>query len=403
MNQPFVQCMHRISARRVAAAGVVALAVAMGIGRFGFTPLLPLMQDDYGLSVGQGAWLATANYLGYLAGALLTTAWRLPPAIAIRGGLAAIGVTTAAVALNAGFAGWLLLRGLAGIASAVVMIHIAAWCSERFEAAHAPALHGAVFSGVGFGIAGVGALVLALAPLQVGAARSWAILGIASLAAWLAVNAAIADAGKRPTAPQSTAYSHWNLDTDTVCIVGCFGVAGFGYIVPATFIPVMARQVVADPALFTLAWPVFGAAAAASTFAASVLVRRFGNRNVWFASHIIMAIGVILPALSSRLMAVVAASLLVGSTFMVITMCAVREARAQAGPESIGLLGMMTAAFAVGQLVGPVCAALLVRHGLGLPYTLAIAAILLVASAAVLRTCRRQPALKPTVHATEQP
>ena len=54
-------------------AGLLALAVAMGIGRFAFTPVLPMMQADLGLSLAQGSWLASANYLGYLLGALLVT------------------------------------------------------------------------------------------------------------------------------------------------------------------------------------------------------------------------------------------------------------------------------------------------------------------------------------------
>ena len=61
---------------RVAFAGLAALAVAMGIGRFAFTPMLPMMQDDAGVSLAQGGYLASANYLGYLAGAL----WAMRPA-----------------------------------------------------------------------------------------------------------------------------------------------------------------------------------------------------------------------------------------------------------------------------------------------------------------------------------
>ena len=49
----------------IAIAGLVALATAMGIGRFAFTPLLPMMQE-HGLTVAQGGWLASANYVGYL-------------------------------------------------------------------------------------------------------------------------------------------------------------------------------------------------------------------------------------------------------------------------------------------------------------------------------------------------
>ena len=59
------------SAAAAALIGLLALASAMGIGRFSLTPILPLMQQDAGLSFALGGWLATANYVGYLAGALI--------------------------------------------------------------------------------------------------------------------------------------------------------------------------------------------------------------------------------------------------------------------------------------------------------------------------------------------
>jgi hypothetical protein len=92
---------------------------------------------------------------------------------------------------------------------------------------------------------------------------------------------------------------------------------GFGYILPATFLPALAREVVDDPQLLGLAWPVFGLAAALSTIAAA---RRFGRANrlrVWAASHLLMATGVVLPRLWLAPMTIAIAALLVGSTFMV--------------------------------------------------------------------------------------
>src|SRR5207302_1288207 len=101
----------------------------MGIGRFAFTPLLPMMQADAGLSLAQGGWLASANYLGYLAGAL--SAYLVTPAIGIRGGLAVIGLSTLAMGLVEWVAGWAALRFGAGVASGWVMVHVSAWALAR--------------------------------------------------------------------------------------------------------------------------------------------------------------------------------------------------------------------------------------------------------------------------------
>ena len=100
-----------------ALAGFLALAAAMGIGRFAFTPVLPLMQQQFGLSLAAGGVLAAANYAGYLVGALACTLWRPRPVVLVRVGLAAVAVLTAAMALVPSFTGWVLLRFGAGIAA----------------------------------------------------------------------------------------------------------------------------------------------------------------------------------------------------------------------------------------------------------------------------------------------
>src|SRR3989442_10901972 len=156
---------------RFAAAltGLAALAAAMGIGRFAFTPLLPMMQDDAGVSLAQGGYLASANYLGYLAGAL----WAMRPAraqVAIRGALLAIALTTLAMGYAHGMPVWLLLRALAGVASAFALVHVSAWSLQQ-----APA--GIVYSGVGWGIALVGVLCLALMNAGTNSSQAWIALG----------------------------------------------------------------------------------------------------------------------------------------------------------------------------------------------------------------------------------
>src|SRR5574337_384824 len=138
----------------VAAAGLLALAVAMGIGRFAFTPILPMMEADAGLSLAAAGWLASANYLGYLIGALIAA--RLSLAQAVRGGLLLIAVVTFAMGLTHVFALQLLLRLLAGIASAWVLVHVSAWALGRLLALRRADANGLLFAGVGVGIAAAG-------------------------------------------------------------------------------------------------------------------------------------------------------------------------------------------------------------------------------------------------------
>src|SRR5215831_5909208 len=99
-----------ISAAAAASIGLLALASAMGIGRFSLTPILPLMQQDAHLTLKVGGWLATGNYVGYLAGALFCILLTPRPAIAIRWGLAGVGLTTLLMGFSEWPALWLALR-----------------------------------------------------------------------------------------------------------------------------------------------------------------------------------------------------------------------------------------------------------------------------------------------------
>ncbi len=364
---------------------MLALAVAMGIGRFAFTPLLPMMHDDYGLPVTEGAWLATANYVGYLAGALSAMATSVYPAAAIGGGLIAIGLVTLGMGLTDDFAAWIALRAIAGIASAWVMIYVSSWCLEQLAVLRKQSLNGRIFAGVGLGITVAGLLSLVMMNCQWSAAAAWMTLGVLSLIVVLVVGPtflARADAIPPPATIIPEKKMLW--DSESIRLVACFATSGFGYIVPATFLPAMAKQVMHDPSIFGWSWPVFGAAALASTLAASAIRRRIGNRHIWIASQLLMAAGVALPAVWRDMAAIILSGLLVGGTFMVITMAAIQEAKTLAGPHAIGLLSALTAAFAIGQMLGPLSVSLLIQLGGGLASALLFASGVLVAGAYML-------------------
>jgi predicted MFS family arabinose efflux permease len=377
--------MRQLSGNRVAYAGMLALAAAMGIGRFAFTPLLPMMQDDYALPVANGAWLATANYAGYLAGALVAMTTPVYPATAICGGLVAIGLATLGMGLTDDFAAWIALRAIAGIASAWVMIYVASWCLEQLAALGKSSLNGRIFAGVGLGITVAGMLSLVMMNYRWHAAAAWVTLGVFSLIVALVIGPTFVtrtDASPRTATTAPKVKMRW--DSESIRLVACFATSGFGYIVPATFLPAMAKQVMHDPSIFGWSWPVFGAAALASTLAASALRRYVANRTIWIASQLVMAAGVALPAVWRDMAAIILAGLLVGGTFMVITMAAIQEARAIAGPHAISLLSALTAAFAIGQMLGPMSVSLLIYLGGSLASALLIASGGLAAGAYAL-------------------
>lgn len=371
----------------VAVAGAASLAVAMGVGRFGFTPMVPLMVQAGELGTAAAGWIAAANYVGYLLGAM--TAARLPwgPREVSLASLVLTVLLTAAMAAPLPVGAWLLLRFLAGVASAWAFVATSVWCLGALGRLQRPSWAGGVYAGVGAGIALVGLYCLVSAAAGSSAASLWLQLGVLALAltipvAWV-LRGIEAPAVERPRATQGT-----RMPAGLTGIFLCYGALGFGYILPATFLPLLAHSVIADARVFGLAWPIFGTTAAVSTLAAGWLVQRFQRLHVWAVAHVLMAIGAVLPGVRATLATITLSALLVGGTFMVVTMVGMQEIRARASGAPAAALGRMTAAFALGQIAGPVLSSLLARlpglAGRALYVSLDIAAASLLASASWL-------------------
>lgn len=378
----------RPSFAAICLAGLIALAIAMGIGRFAFTPMLPLMIRAGSADVAAGGWLAAANYAGYLLGALTTARIPLTPQRVGLLSLALIVASTAAMGLTASLPAWLLLRFVAGVTSAWALVSTSVWCLAWLSRFERPAGPGLLYAGVGAGIALAGLYCWRAGAADVGPDALWLQLGALALAGL----AAVALLMPRGTSEASGAASPASAAAGPAAGAGgvawglviCYGLLGFGYILPATFLPVLARAVVDDPAVFGAAWPVFGAAAAVSTLFASLALSKMARRHVLAGSHALMALGCLLPVLHLSALTVLLAALLVGGTFMVATMAGMQEARARSLGDPTRALGRMTAAFAIGQMAGPVLSSLLSGSAQGfggLFVALAIGALALAGSA----------------------
>ncbi len=370
-------------ARTVTVVGLLSLASAMGIGRFAFTPLLPLMQ---GFSVEQSAWLASANYLGYFVGAAASSILTVRASAAARWGLVGVAFSTMAGAFADSLGEWIAARLAAGVASAFVLIGASAWTLTALAHRQRMRWSGWVFAGVGAGIFLAGLTALMVASIGAPVRSAWWALGV--LAATVAVLTWRPFASIEFSEPHTAAAAGRRLGAAGWVLIGCYGAFGFGYILPATFIPAAAHAIVTDPARFAWAWPLFGLAAAASTVAVSYLPVSGRPHVVAGCSLIVMALGVFLTAVGGRLETLCAAAVCVGGTFMVATMSCMQEARRIGGDASGRLIAAMTAAFAVGQLVGPLTVGSGSSVGDAIARPSAVAAVVLLLAGVVLLVSR---------------
>ncbi len=372
---------------RLTLAGLGALALAMGVGRFAFTPLLPMMEHDGLISVAGGGLLASVHFVGYWVGALLAAKLTVAPGTVLRLSLAAIAVATVGMGVTAELPVWLALRFLAGVCSAFTLVLISNHVIKALQARGRTELQGWVFSGVGAGIMVTGLAVLALMAEGAGSAASWQVIGIVSLLAAIVIALAFGRSFSGQTATPVASDAQRSPLAWTAIIA--YGAAGIGYIIPATYLPVMARDIIDAPLIFGWSWPVFGAAAFISTPLAIRAGRFLSNRQIWTASQFVMAAGLCLPALVPHVGAVIIAGICVGGTFMVITMAGMKDAHRVACEADVQRhIAVMTAAFATGQMIGPVVAgwAYAATQSFAAPLLLASAALALTAAALTRRT-----------------
>lgn len=348
---------HLLSPWTIVITGLVSLAIAMGIGRFAFTPLMPLMLRDGSLDAVTGTEWAGANYIGYLVGALTASMFGRSPQNGIRVGLIGVALTTGCMVWGTASLPWIgaVLRGSAGVFSAWVLVCTSGWCLSELARRESTPLGGWMYTGVGLGIALTG--VLAWLGGKQSALLLWIELGVLAAAgtAYVLRSLAAPSAALAPPAANTSAHRAKGPHPGKGYggLVFCYSAFGFGYIIPATYLPTMARQLVSDPLIFGLTWPIFGAAAALSVAFASRWLSAWPRRKVWAAAQAVMALGTLLPLCQQSLWMLTASAVLVGGTFMVATMAGLQLARERMPSNPTPLLARMTAGFAAGQIAGP--------------------------------------------------
>jgi predicted MFS family arabinose efflux permease len=375
----------------VALGGLIAMAAGIGIGRFVYTPILPPMLAALGLSKSTAGLIASANFAGYLAGALGATRTKLPGSRRtwLLGALLASAATTAAMGLTTSVAAFLALRFLGGMASALALILASALVLDRLAEAGRPGLMALHFAGVGCGIA-VSAAIVAT---QLASGASWVAMWLASGAVsmlGLVAVALLVPAGHEPVAAPHLAQGGAR-DPRLRRITLAYGLFGFGYVITATFLVAIVRATPAIRPLEPVIWVVVGLAAAPSVLFWSRLSQRIGIPAAFAIAALAEAVGVLASVVWPSTVGICLAALLVGGTFMGLTALGLVRGRELAQGEMAHeraavrdprrVMAAMTGAFGVGQIIGPTLAGVLsdALGGFAVPSMLAAGALVLAA------------------------
>ncbi|NHQ91998.1 YbfB/YjiJ family MFS transporter [Janthinobacterium lividum] len=338
---------------RVAIAAAVILAIGMGFGRFAFTAIYPHMVREGVLSLRDGSLAASANYAGYLLGAVLAMRARAHSAHrlclwSVAGTALCLGVLALPMPV------WLIVtvRGVAGVFSALAMVAASLWLLvQRGHGRGAPLL----YAGVGVGIAVSAELLVLASHLGWHSAGMWLLLAGVTVLAGLVATPAIAASGQATLAAPAQAVASALAPVAPWPLVLIYGLAGFGYIVTATYLPMLVGA--ALPGLNSAhVWAVFGLGAAPSCFLWHRLHERLGTRQALRLNLLLQALGVALPVLAPTAAGYLFSAILVGGTFVGTVTIAMPAAQRAAVKAGTNMMAVMTVVYGIGQIIGPVLA-----------------------------------------------
>jgi predicted MFS family arabinose efflux permease len=371
----------------LAFGGLAAMAAALGIGRFVYTPILPAMMSALGWSKSDAGLVASANLFGYFAGALLA-GW--PFAIArprfwLLAGLAISAASTAAMGLPSDIVSFISLRFIGGVASAFVIVCSATLVLERLSLLGRRSLSAIQFAGIGFGIVISAIAVSAMLAWGAGWRSLW--IGTGSLAMLAAVAAALLIRPADNVAVSVKPDAAGALPSGIGAIILAYGLFGFGYIITATFLVAIVRLTDQVRVLEPWVWTLFGLAAIPSVTVWSWLGKRIGILNAFAAACAVEAVGVATSVEWVTIPGVCLSALLLGGTVVGITVQGFMAGRMLSAGHPHQTFARMTASFSIGQMVGPLLAGYLSeRFGDFRVASLIAAGALVVAAALAIRT-----------------
>jgi predicted MFS family arabinose efflux permease len=373
-------------ARRLAIGGLLAMAAALGIGRFVYTPILPSMIDALGWTKATAGVVASANFLGYLLGALVAglPIFSSSPRRWLFVGLISSAVTTGATGLLSDDMAIMAARFVGGLASAFVIVCASTLVLARLSAAGRSPLASIHFAGVGVGIFVSAAIIAVMTTFDTGWRELWVVSG--AVAALMAVVAAtlvlpVHGEGSIPhsceTSPSKRA---------PIRMIAAYGLFGFGYVITATFLVTIVRRSPEIRPLEPWIWILLGLAAVPSVPFWQRLGQVVGPMRAYAVACVVEAIAVILSVDWVTTLGIGVAAVLLGGTFMGLTALGLTIGRALAAGRPQRVIGLMTASFGAGQMIGPTIAGYLAEStgSLRLPSWLAAGALLIAAALALL-------------------
>ncbi len=357
--------------------GIAALTIAVGIGRFSYTPILPYMISELNLTTTEAGLIASSNYLGYLLGSLIPIFPKFPKnirSIFIYSIFISI-ISLFAMGLTNTFEVFILIRFIHGVFSAFVLILGTSLIVSHVQKKGKLFLGTAHFSGVGLGMALSAIVVSYLGFLNFTWDELWFCIGI------LAIMLSFQIIKFTPIQKAEVKYNlksknKTNLGFSLITI--SYGLYGFGYVAFGTFISTMSRLTPGLEKTEPYVWFVVGVTGIPSVFFWNWFGSKIGNDIGLFLANLILGLGVLFSVLINNEFGIFISCILFGLSFVPITSMCLLEGQKRFSGSFIVSTAILTFSFSIGQMIGPYLSGLLTDYFGSFFFSMIISGIVLI-------------------------
>lgn len=337
---------------RVIFAGLCASLIAVGFGRFAYTPLIPAQIAAEWFSPTQTIYFGAANLAGYLVGALSAgpVGRHVPNVFLLRGAMGLVTVSFFACSMPLSVSWFFAWRFIAGVAGGYLIVLAAPMVLPHVPPERRGLAAGAIFLGVGVGIVASGTLIPLF--LRFGVSQAWIGIGGASLIltilswpAWPKTHEALRAESEPTIAPRDNA----GLLRALYVAYALTAVGQATHVI--FFVDFIVRGLGKGMEAAATYWLVWGLSAVIGPLVAGAVADRIGFRRALRLSLFMQAAGVLLPAFSTAPISLIISSLIIGgfiSGSVVLTLGRARELTPGGQAAQTLSWGRCTAAFSIG-------------------------------------------------------
>ncbi len=334
-------------------AGILSIVISLGVARFAFTSLLPSMLNDF-LLLNSAGFLASLNFLGYLLGAISTIFlqeinskvkyFRLAIMLSV--------VTTFVLATTINEYVWFVARMIAGFGSALLFLIASSLVMLKLNLKEKTRAMGIHFSGIGIAIV-ISELISQYILKTHTWQDVWLVLSIfAFVVSFYVVYILSFDEEVAMNAPKQK-VSISIFSPYVILLILAYFTEGVGFVVQGTFLPDIINSLKGLDGYGNLAWLIVGLAGIPSSIIWMRLADKYNYLDIIMLAMALQIFGILIPTITTNIYLNLLSGIFYGGTFIGLVALFMNLAGKLAKNNPVILMGSMTTAYGIGQVVAP--------------------------------------------------